>query len=119
MRRCSWAALVAALATLAASLVGSAPPGPDAALIAVAGELALEFPQNASVFASDERPRLVVGSRPGVEWDARLRLAYRIWGMHGGDVGDTISQSNRALHLQYISHGNVGKIENFVCNRII
>jgi len=86
MRRCSWAALVAALATLAASLVGSAPPGPDAALIAVAGELALEFPQNASVFVSDERPRLVVGSRPGVEWDARLRLAYRIWGMHGGDV---------------------------------
>lgn len=72
----------AAMAVLAASLVCGAPRRP--VLPAVAGELIIELPQNASIFASDERPRLLMSGRAGVEWHADFRLAYRIQGVTAG-----------------------------------
>jgi hypothetical protein len=66
---------VAEVAVLAACLVCAS---------AVPGELAIELPQNATIFASDERPRLLMSGRAGVEWHANFRLAYRIQGVTAG-----------------------------------
>jgi hypothetical protein len=67
--------ILRAVAVLAASLVCAS---------AVPGELAIELPQNATIFASDERPRLLMSGRAGVEWHADFQLAYRIQGLNAG-----------------------------------
>jgi len=65
--------ILRAVAVLAASVVCAA---------AVPGELAIELPQNATIFASDERPRLLMSGRAGVEWHADFQLVYRIQGVN-------------------------------------
>jgi len=78
----------------ACAFVGSAGPEWDA----TAPDLAIEIPQNDSVFASDERPRLIMSGRHGRAWPAEFRFSYHIQ-----SVGDEVitCSNTRASSFTY------------------
>ena len=41
-------------------------------------KLAIEFPQNESTFAADERPRFIISDRAGTQWSEEFRILFQI-----------------------------------------
>lgn len=61
-------------------------------------KLAIEFPQNESTFAADERPRFIISDRAGTQWSEEFRILFQIRSL------DAEAQQPVDLSAEYAIH---------------
>ncbi len=82
-------------------------------------KLAIEFPQNESTFAADERPRFIISDRAGKQWSEESRILFQIRSLDAEAHQPVNLSAEYAIHDIFAMNAELNDDEQRVSSEIM